>query len=165
MLKQKWNQYFTKPLIREAFRSGSIAAIVMIPFALLFSSLGLRINEYGKKVIQLLFSNFSPGIRFALFILEHFILSWIFAIPLLLLLMHFHRRFSYILLGFLYGTVFYILINSLLLPALFNEVIPWKAGFIYTILPSLVVHIVYGLSIAFTTRHFINKRKANSFGI
>ena len=42
----------------EALRSGSIAAIAMIPFALLFSALGMRINEFGRKVIQLLFSDF-----------------------------------------------------------------------------------------------------------
>ena len=144
-----------KQFLREALRSGFIAAIAMIPFALLFSALGMRINEYGKKVIQLLFSNFSPGIRFTLFVIEHFVLSWIFAIPLLLLLKYFHHRISWLLLGILYGVMFYILVNSLLLPAFFNDASPWKLGFTKTILPSLVIHIVYGLSIALTSRRFI----------
>ena len=149
------NQFSIKQFIREAFRSGFIAAIAMIPFALLFSAMGLRINEYGKKVIQVLFADFSPGIRLALFVIENFILSWIIAIPLLLLLKYFHHRISYLLLGILYGAVFYLLINSLVLPALFNDASPWKLGFIKTILPSLVVHIVYGLSVALTSRRFI----------
>ena len=151
--------------MREALRSGFIAAIAMIPFALLFSAMGLRINEYGKKVIQFLFPDFSPGIRFVFFVIEHFILSWIIAIPLLLLLKYFHHRISYLLLGILYGTVFYILINSLLLPVLFNDVTPWKLGFIKTILPSLIVHIVYGLSVALASRNFINKIMASPSAI
>ena len=149
--------------MREVVRSGSVAAIAMIPFALLFSALGMRINEYGKKVIQFLFPDFSPGIRLALFVIEHFILSWIIAIPLLLLLQYFHDRISYLLLGILYGAVFYLLINSLVLPALFNDVSRWKLGFTHTILPSLVVHIVYGLSVAITSRRFIKRNATEAF--
>ena len=151
--------------MREALRSGFIAAIAMILFALLFSAMGLRINEYGKKVIQFLFPDFSSGIRFALFVIEHFILSWIIAIPLLLLLKYFHHRISYLLLGILYGAVFYILINSLLLPVLFSDTTPWKLGFTKTILPSLIVHIVYGLSVALASRNFINKIMASPSAI
>jgi len=156
-LKQKRDPFLMKQFMREALRSGSIAAIAMIPFALLFSMAGMRINEYGKKTIQLFFGNFPSGIRFALFVIEHFILSWIIAIPLLLLLKSFHHRIPRLLLGALYGAVFYILVNSLLLPSLFNDVTPWKLDFTKTILPSLVVHIVYGLSIALTSLRFINK--------
>ncbi len=117
----------------------------MIPFALLFSALGMRINEYGKKVIQLLFSDFSPGIQLVLFVIEHFLLSWVFAIPLLLLFKHFHYRITHLFVGIFYGAVFYILINLLLLPTLFSDATPWKLGFMKIILPSLVVHNVYGL--------------------
>lgn len=151
------NKFSTKLFLLEALRSGSIAAVAMVPFALLFSVMGLRINEYGKKVIQFLFPDFSPDIRFALFVIEHFILSWIIAIPLLLLLKYFHHRISYLLLGILYGAVFYLLINSLVLPALFNDASPRRLGFTKTILPSLVVHIVYGLSVAITSRNFIKR--------
>lgn len=150
-------QFSIKQFLREALWSGSIAALAMVPFALLFSAIGLRINEYGKKVIQFLFPDFSPGIRFGLFVIEHFILSWIIAIPLLLLLKYFHHRISYLLLGILYGAVFYLLINSLVLPALFNDASPWRLGFTKAILPSLVVHIVYGLSVAIASRSSINK--------
>ena len=156
------NKFSTKLFMLEALRSGSIAAIAMIPFALLFSALGMRINEFGRKVIQLLFSDFSPGIQFALFVIEHFVLSWFFAIPLLLLLKFFRRRISYLFLGIVYGAIFYILINSLLLPALFSQSTPWKLGFTKTILPSLVVHIVYGLSVAISSRRFIKENRSKS---
>lgn len=142
----------------EALRSGTIAALAMVPFALLFSALGFRINEYGKKMIQLFFGEFSPAVRFGLFVVEHFVLSWIFALPLLLLLMYFHQRIPSILLGILYGVMFYILINSFLLPAMFDDASPWNLGFVQTILPSLAVHVVYGLSIAISSRRFITKR-------
>ena len=39
-------------LIRETFRTGTVGGLVMIPFALLFRSLGLRVNEYGRKTIE-----------------------------------------------------------------------------------------------------------------
>lgn len=146
----------------EALRFGSIAAIAMIPFALLFSALGMRINKYGKKVIQLLFSDFSPGIRFALFVIEHFVHSWVFAIPLLLLLKYFHRRISHLFLGILYSAVFYSLINSLPLPALFSDATAWKLGFTKTILPSLVVYIVYEPSVAISSRRFIKEYSLKS---
>ncbi|OLY94506.1 hypothetical protein SAMN05444008_101124 [Cnuella takakiae] len=114
-------------LWREALRSGTFAAIAMIPFGVLFSKLGLRINEYGQKIIQMAFPHFSKGIRFALFVLEHFVLSWIIAMPLLLLLKYFHHRIHHLLLGFIYGLLFYIAINSLLLPALFKDATPGKS--------------------------------------
>lgn len=142
-------------LLREALRSGTIAAVAMIPFGLLFSRLGFRINEYGQKVIQTAFPHFPKGVRFALFVLEHFVLSWIIAIPLLLLLKYFHHRIPHLLLGFIYGLVFYVLINSLLLPGLFKDATPWEIGFTKTVLPSLLVHIMYGLSIAFSSKRFV----------
>jgi uncharacterized membrane protein YagU involved in acid resistance len=145
-------------LWKEALRSGTIAALVMIPIGLLFSRLGFRINEYGQKVIQTAFPHFPKDVRFALFVLEHFILSWIIAVPLLLLLNYFHHRIPHLLLGFIYGLLFYAVINALLLPALFDDATPWKFGFTKTVLPSLVVHIVYGLSIALSSKRFVGNK-------
>ena len=39
-------------LIREAFRTGAAGGLGVIPFALLFRSLGLRVNEYGRKPVE-----------------------------------------------------------------------------------------------------------------
>ncbi|MHB1176846.1 MAG: hypothetical protein ACYCZO_00780 [Daejeonella sp.] len=144
-----------KPFIREIFRAGTIASIAMVPFGLLFSMLGLRMNHYGQKIILLLFSDFSPGLRFVLFILEHLIVSWVAAIPLVMLLFILYRQISSVILGVLYGIVFYVLINSLLLPLAFGDATPWQLSFTNAILPSLLVHIVYGGTIAFVTRSFV----------
>ena len=146
-----------KTFFREVLRSGTIAGFVMIPFGLTFSVLGLRINHYGQKIIQLLFSDLSKGFRFGLFVFEHFIISWVAAIPLLLLLLILNRRIPHILIGLIYGIGFYIIINSLLLPIAFGDPLPWQLGFIKAMFPSLVVHISYSLSIAFTSRYFVNQ--------
>lgn len=144
-----------KPFFREIFRVGTIASIAMVPFGLLFSMLGLRMNHYGQKIILLLFSDFPPGLRFVFFILEHLIVSWVAAIPLVMLLFILYRQISPVILGILYGIVFYVLINSLLLPLAFGDLTPWQLSFTNAILPSLLVHIVYAATIALVTRSFI----------
>lgn len=143
-----------KPVFREILRAGTIASIVMVPFGLLFSMLGLRINHYGQKIILLLFSDFPPGLRFILFVFEHVIVSWVAAIPLIMMLL-IYRQISPVILGILYGIVFYVFINSLFLPLVFGDVIPWQLSFTKAILPSLLVHMVYGATIALVTRSFI----------
>ena len=65
--------------------------------------------------------------RFALFVLEHFVVSWLAAIPLLLLLVR-YRRLPLLLVGRLYGLGFYVLVNSLLLPLAFGDPSIWKLG-------------------------------------
>ena len=74
-----------KPLLREALRASTIAGLAMIPVSLLFSGLGLRINVYGQQLVHLFFGQFPKAVRFALFVLEHFVVSWLAAIALLLL--------------------------------------------------------------------------------
>lgn len=143
------------PFFREVFRTGAIVSITMVPFGLLFNMLGLRINHYGQKIILLLFSDFPSGLRFVFFILEHLIVGWVAAIPLVMLLFILYRQISPVILGILYGIVFYVLINSLLLPLAFEDVTPCQLSFTNAILPSLLVHIVYGATIALVTRSFI----------
>lgn len=143
--------------VREVFRSGTVAALVMIPFGLAFRALGLRVNEYGMAVIRALFGAWPAGVRFALFAIEHFVIAWIAAVPLLLALRLAPRRASQLLLGALYGAGFYVAINSLALPWLFGDPTPWQLGF-EVVAPSLVLHLAYGLSIAVTARGFVNSR-------
>ena len=141
-----------KRLLREALRAGTIAGLVMIPVGLLFSGLGLRINVYGQKLVQLFFGQFPKVVRFALFVLEHFVVSWLAAIPLLLLLVR-YRRLPSLIVGLLYGLGFYVLVNSLLLPLAFGDPSPWKLG-IAAVAPSLLVHLVYGGAGALSARRF-----------
>lgn len=157
----QWSRSSVILLIREAFRSGSIAAIVMMPFGLLFLALGLRINEYGMRVIQTWFGDLPRGVRVGLFALEHFVISWSVAIPLLILLLIASGRVSHVLVGAVYGGAFYVVVNSIALPAFFGYPTPWALGFTEVMLPSLLVHLVYGLSIAMTSRRFVQSAPAH----
>ena len=122
----------------------------MIPLGLLLSGLGLRINEYGHKLVQLFFGQFPKAVRLVLFVLEHFVVSWTAAIPLLLLLVR-CRWPPPLVVGLLYGLGFYALVNSLLLPLAFGDSNPWELG-IVTVAPSLLVHLVYGGALALSAR-------------
>ncbi len=127
----------------------------MIPFGLLFFSFGLRINEYGIQVIQTFFGDMPAGLRFALFVVEHFIISWSAAIPLLLSLLATYGKAPPLLIGALYSIGFYVAVNSIVLPLIFGDPTPWQLGasFVY---PSLIVHLVYGLTVVVAARDFIN---------
>ena len=76
------------------------------------------------------------------------------AVPLLLVLLWTFKRISALLVGSLYGIVFYVIMNSLALPWFFGDPTPWQLGF-ETIYPSLLVHTIYGLSVALTSRAFV----------
>jgi uncharacterized membrane protein YagU involved in acid resistance len=148
-------------LLREVLRSGSVAAIAMIPFGLAFRALGLRVNEYGMALIAALFGDLPGGARFGLFVIEHFVIAWLAAIPLLLALRVAPKSFPALLLGASYGAGFYVAVNSLALPWLFGDPTPWQLGF-DVIYPSLTLHLVYGLSVAFTARGFVQRDAGKS---
>ena len=145
---------FVSGLLKETLRSGVIAALVMMPFGLFFKKMGLRMNEYGPKTIQLIFGDLQPGPQITFGIIEHFLISWMVAVPLLLVLLWTFKRISALLVGSLYGIVFYVIMNSLALPWFFGDPTPWQLGF-ETIYPSLLVHTIYGLSVALTSRAFV----------
>ena len=86
--------------------------------------------------------------HYLLSFVEHIIISWFAAIPLLFLLAKIGNR-SRVLLGALYGAAFYVIVNSLLLPLAFGDSTPWTLGF-DTIYPSVVVHLVFGITVALT---------------
>lgn len=153
-MKVQINQEFLKAYIKNLFRVGTLAGIAMIPFGLVFNLMGLRINEYGMLVIQSFFGDAPPIVRFILFVIEHFIISWTVAIPLLWVLITLYGRISGLWLSLFYGLLFYVLVNSLLLPALFNDPTPWTLGF-NTIYPSLIVHLVYGFTVWWTSKDFV----------
>jgi len=138
-------------LLRETLRSGAIAAIAMIPFGLAFRLLGLRINEYGLKVLEALFGPLAPVPRVGLMLAEHFLISWGACVPLLLALAALRGKVPALVTGAVYGAGFYVVMNSLALPWWFGDLTPWQVGWA-VVLPSLVVHLVYGMSIAVTSR-------------
>jgi len=151
---------FRNDCAREGLRSGSFAALAMIPFGLVFFALGLRVNEYGMAVIQTFFGDLPAGVRFLLFAVEHFLISWTVAFPLLCAFLWLRGRLPALWLGIAYGLAFYVVMNSLLLPLLFGDPTPWQLGF-EVIYPSLIVHVVYGVVIWWASQRFVQRYAAS----
>jgi hypothetical protein len=119
----------------------------MIPFAAIFRSRELRINEYGRKTFELGVGDVSPRLHDALTFAQHLFTSWIAALPLLV----FVRRIADPRLGVLAGATcevgLYVVLNSWALPFAFGDPTPWQLGF-DTVYPSLVLHLVYSCVLA-----------------
>ncbi|MGB4061660.1 MAG: hypothetical protein WBK26_15755 [Burkholderiaceae bacterium] len=136
--------------LKEALRSGTIASLVMMPPGLAFQAVGLRVGHYGPKFAGLWVDNPTPAFLFA----QHLVLGWVSALPLLAWLAWSGRAAQRpVVAGALYGAAYYAVVNSLGLPWWFGDPTPWQLG-PATVLPSLVVHTVYGASIGFTAAHF-----------
>jgi hypothetical protein len=138
-------------LLREALRSGTLAGLAMIPFAALFRATGLRINEYGRKTLELVFGELAPPLHGVLTFAQHLLISWCAALPLLLLLERTPARGRRVLVGALYGAAFYAVVNAWALPLYFGDPTPWQLGF-ETVTPSLAIHLVYGVVIGLVAR-------------
>jgi hypothetical protein len=138
-------------LLREALRSGTLAGLAMIPFAALFRATGLRINEYGRKTLELVFGELAPPLHGVLTFAQHLLISWCAALPLLLLLERTPARGRRVLVGALYGAAFYAVVNAWALPRYFGDPTPWQLGF-ETVTPSLAIHLVYGVVIGLVAR-------------
>ena len=138
-------------LLKEVVRSGTIASLVMIPFGLLFKALGLRVGHYGPKVGEFLFGFHPEPWLQVLLLVQHLVIGWLSALPLLLFWRWTSPPSPSLTDGLLYGALYYLAINALALPAIFGDAFPWQLGWSY-VYPSLVVHLVFGLSIAVTAR-------------
>ncbi len=137
--------------MRDAAMSGTIAGLAMVPPGLAFRVFGLRINEYGRKTLTLLIGDVVPPLQLLLGFVQHLVISWIAAAPLLLLLGAVSDRRARVLVGAGYGTAFYVVVNGLALPLAFGDPRPWELG-VDAVYPSLVVHLVYGVVVALTAR-------------
>lgn len=139
----------------------------MIPVGLFFFLLGLRVNEYGIRLIQTFFGELPDAMRFVLFGVEHFLISWTVSVPLLLALAALRDSVPALLLGTIYGFGLYVTVNSLALPWIFGDPTPWHLG-LDVVYPSLIVHLVYGAVIALSAGDFVARRgqgnQARSWG-
>jgi hypothetical protein len=133
----------TKLLLRDALRFGILAGLAMIPAAAVFRARGLRVNEYGRKTLDLLVGEVSPPVHFTLTFVQHLVISVVAALPLLVVLGRIADRRTRLLVGTAYGAGFYVVMNSLALPIVFGDPTPWTLGF-ETIYPSLAIHLIYG---------------------
>ena len=137
-------------LLKESVRSGTIASLVMMPLGFLFKVLDLRVGHYGPKLAAVLFGE---STRLVLF-LQHLAIGWVSALPLLLILIYVPALSAPVATGALYGIGYYAVVNSLALPLLFGDPTPWQLGFSF-VYPSLLVHLVFGVSIGLTSRKFV----------
>jgi uncharacterized membrane protein YagU involved in acid resistance len=135
---------------KESVRSGTIAALVMMPFGFLFKLLDLRVGYYGPKFGALLFRE---PTRFVLF-LQHLVLGWVSALPLLLILVRLQGTAAPVAIGAAYGLAYYVVVNSFALPLFFGDPTPWQLGFSF-IYPSVLIHLVFGICIGVTSRGFV----------
>ena len=136
-------------LLRAVLRSGTAAGVAMIPFAALFRGLGLRVNEYGRKTLELMVGEVASPLRDVLMLGQHLMISWVAALPLLLVLERIEGRRERVQVGAAYGAGFYVVMNSLALPLAFGDPTPWEIGYI-VVLPSLVIHLVFGIVLGLT---------------
>ena len=147
--------YFS--IIKQTIWSGTIAALVMIPPGILFKYFDLHIGNYGPKFGAFLFGEINPIMLF----IQHIIISCLSAVPLIILFAKTSCKRIPILTGIIYGVIYYLVVNSLVLPISFKDQTPWELGFNY-IYPSLVIHIIYGASVGFTSRRFIKSYLNNA---
>ena len=136
------------PWIRETLKSGTIASLVMMPPGFFFQALGWRVGHYGPKFARLWVDEPGPAFLFA----QHLLIGWVSTVPLLWLLARTRAASRPLLAGALYGAAYYALVNALALPLAFGDPLPWVLG-IQTVTPSLLVHVVFGTSIGWTSRH------------
>lgn len=146
-----------KRLIRDVLLAGTLAGLAMVPFAFAFQRHGLRVNEYGRKVLGLFVGDVSPAVHYTLTLAMHLAISWTVAVPLIPLLWRISRKRDRVLVGLAYGAGFYVVVNSLALPLVFGDPTPWSLGFT-VIYPSLFIHLVYGLTIALLVRPILATR-------
>jgi len=146
-------------LIREALRAGTAAGLAMVPFAAVFQRFGLRVNEYGRKTLALVVGDVSAPLQYLMALVQHLAISGAVAVPLLLLLGRRSWKRNRLLVGLAYGALFYVAVNSLALPIAFGDPTPWRLGF-SVVYPSLVIHLVYGFTVALLARPVAPRRAA-----
>ena len=140
-----------KALLIECIRSGTIASLSIVPLSPLFKAAGLRIGHYGPTFAGLFFNDPQPWLLFV----QHIVIGWVSALPLLLILLGADARRPPLLVGAFYGAAYYVAINSLALPIYFSDPLPWQLG-AATVLPSLVGHIIFGAVIGWASRRFVS---------
>lgn len=149
-----------RALLKEAIRSGTIASLAIVPLSPLFKALVLRIGHYGPQFAGLYLDDPQPWQIF----LQHLVIGWLSALPLLVLLLWAPRASRWPLAaGAAYGALYYVAVNSLALPLYFADATPWQMGW-PTIWPSLAGHILFGACIGFTSRRFVRGHLAKAMG-
>lgn len=136
----------------ESVVAGTVGALAMMPAGFVFRALQMRVGHYGPKFAELYLNSPGPA---ALFI-QHIVLGWLSAIPLTLLPVQRMSAYAVFLIGAAYGATYYVAVNALALPIYFGDPLPWSLGW-PVVVPSLIVHIIYGAAVAHTVQLFRRK--------
>ena len=133
--------------LRAIAIAGLAGGLAMIPIGLVLRyAFGLQVNAYGELVIVRLVGRLDP----LLLAIEHAVVSLAMAAPLVVFLNRVGHRAA-VPIGLLYGGSAWLIVNSLVLPAVFGQPTPWQIG-PTAIWGSLTVHLVYGLVVALVSR-------------
>lgn len=143
-----------KALPIEAVRSGTIASLVIMPLSPLFNAMALRIGHYGPKFAALFADNPQPWLLFV----QHLVIGWASALPLLVILTLTSAARWPLFAGAFYGASYYVAVNSIALPIYFGDQTPWQIGWT-TVYPSLIGHIIFGMSIGLTSQRFLARER------
>lgn len=128
-------------LMARAGIAGVAGGVAMIPVGIVLRRvLGYSLNVYGELLLQTLLGR-TPAWALAV---EHFLISWGMALPLVAVLAH-RRWGSPTVVGAAYGAAIWLVVNSLALPLAFGRPTPWQLGW-SAIWPSLAVHLAYGVA-------------------
>ena len=79
-----------------------------MPFGLLFKSIGLRVGHYGPKVGAALFGHHPDPWMPAVLLVQHFVIGWLSAMPLLMFWLWRAPRAIQLGDGLLYGLAYYL---------------------------------------------------------
>lgn len=139
----------------ESAVAGTVGALAMMPVGWIFRLLEMRVGHYGPKFAALYLAEPGPV---ALFI-QHLVLGWVSAVPLVLLPLHRMGWGRVLGVGVAYGALYYLAVNSLALPLYFGDALPWSLG-LAVVLPSLVVHVVFGVAVACAVVALRRRRRA-----
>lgn len=139
---------WASPILREVFLAGLAGGLAMVPFGMAARLLGASVNVYGELMLLRLVGHVSS----ILLLIEHLLLSWVMAIPLVIGLHLASHRLA-VIIGLGYGAATWLVVNSLALPMLFGQPTPWQIGW-SAIWGSLLVHLVFGGVVAAESRRF-----------
>lgn len=136
--------------------AGLAGAIAMAPAGALLIASGQQVNRYGELLARHIFGTTLPAVLLA----EHLVIGVLSAAPLAVLLLS--RRPAWpaaVALGLGYGVGYWLAVNTLALPWYFAQPNPWGQG-PGALLPSLFVHLVYGVATALALRWWYGRASA-----
>lgn len=130
---------------RVVVGAGFVGAVAMVPVGLALSAAGFEVNRYGELLAEQLTGSRRPAVLFAL----HLVIGVVSVVPLAVAAAAALRPRRMIMLvgGAVYGAAYWLGVNALALPLLYDRPFPWMEG-VASVWPSLLVHVVYGLAAA-----------------